>query len=336
MPTTQLAILESTDMSTVAEQLEQLTRQTQKNIEDSKADNTKKAYASDWAQFEMFCSYFGFSPMPAAAETVARYVTFMDMQKRKVATIQRHLASIAVAHKAKDYESPTKSTIVHSALRGMRKNHGEPQVQKDALLIEDIRRIVRVLPNDRRGVRDRALLLIGFAGAFRRSELAAIDMRHVEVTRNGLVILLPRSKTDQDGKGRKVAIPYGSNPETCPVRAFEDWIAESGIQSGFVFRPINKSGRLQDSHNDDGEDNPKPLTGKTIARIVKKYARELGLDPKRFAGHSLRAGLATSAAQAGVSRHAIQKQTGHKSNVVDRYIRDGDLFRENAAAKVGL
>jgi site-specific recombinase XerD len=326
LSTTQIVTLESTEITILAEQLEQLTNQTREFIESSKTNNTMKAYASDWSQFEMFCNHFEFISMPAAPRVVARYAAFMAVQKRKVATIQRHLASISMKHKAENYESPTNSVDVQSALQGIRKKLGEPQVQKDPLLIEDVRRIMCLLPNDIRGKRDRALLLIGFAGAFRRSELVSIQFQHVEVTRSGLVILLPRSKTDQEGHGRKVAIPYGSNIDTCPVRAFQDWVEATKLNSGFLFRPINKSGRVQNNG----------ITGKTVARLVKSYVGRVGLDPNRFAGHSLRAGLATSAAAAGASMMSIQKQTGHRSNVVNRYIREGDLFKENAAAKVGL
>ena len=177
------------------------------------------------------------------------------------------------------------------------------------------------------GTRDRALLLVGFAGAFRRSEIVALNVEDIAFSTDGATVTLRRSKTDQDGAGRKVGIPYGSNPATCPVRALQAWLAASGITEGPLFRWIRKAGRMQHGR----------LSGSAVAEIVKRHAGTAGLDTSKYAGHSLRAGLVTAAAIAGSSDRAIMKQSGHRSSaMVQRYIRDASLFRENAAAVVGL
>jgi integrase len=187
--------------------------------------------------------------------------------------------------------------------------------------------MVNALPENLLGKRDRAFLLLGFAGAFRRSELVSLDVADVETNREGIVVTLKRSKTDQEGQGRRVGIPYGSNAVTCPVRALNEWLEASAITAGALFRSVNRHGQLRSER----------LSDKAVALVVKRSAEAAGLDASQYAGHSLRSGLATSAAQAGVSERAIMAQTGHKSlNMVRRYIREGSLFRENAAAKIGL
>jgi integrase len=191
----------------------------------------------------------------------------------------------------------------------------------------DLRRMIVGLPESLLGERDRALLLVCFAGAFRRSELVSLDVADVSFTRDGLVIHLRRSKTDQEGEGRTIGIPRGSRPMTCPVRALKEWLDFSGITAGPLFRPVNRHGQVLATR----------LSDRGVARVVQRAAAAAGLDPTDVAGHSLRAGLATSAAAAGVSERAIMAQTGHKSlPMVRRYIRDGSLFIENAAAGVGL
>ena len=183
-------------------------------------------------------------------------------------------------------------------------------------------------PATSRGIcRDRALLLVGFSGGFRRSELVALDVADVTDTEDGLKILIRRSKSDQEGQGRKVGIPYGSNPETCPVRTVQAWIEQAKISDGLLFRSVNRHGQVQASG----------LCGSDVARIVKKLAVRARLDPGKYAGHSLRAGHATAAAIAGASERSIMNQTGHRSvQMVRRYIRDGNLFRENSAGMLGL
>lgn len=182
------------------------------------------------------------------------------------------------------------------------------------------------LPDSLRGIRDKALLLLGFAGAFRRSELVQLQVADIEECREGLKVTLRRSKTDQEGEGMVKAIPFGSNEDTCPVRAYQVWLAAAGIAEGVVFRSVSRHGTIG-----------APLSDKDVARAVKKAADAAGLDAGKFSGHSLRAGLATSAAAAGVSERIIMQQTGHKSErMVRKYIREGNLFRENAVSAIGL
>jgi len=258
---------------------------------------------------------------------VALYLTALIGASRKTSTLQRRISAISQAHQAAGAENPTRAAEVKTVMAGIRRTHGTAQEGKAPAVIDDIRLMVHQLPSSLLGDRDRALLLVGFAGAFRRSELVSLDVSEVDLTRDGAIITLRRSKTDQEGQGRKVGIPYGSRPETCPVRALERWLEVSGITHGALYRPINRHGHLQ----------PGRLSDKAVALVVKRYAEAAGLDPARYAGHSLRAGLATSAAAAGASERAIMAQTGHRSvNMVRRYIRDGSLFRENAAAAVGL
>jgi len=204
---------------------------------------------------------------------------------------------------------------------------GTAAVQKAAALTDDIKAMVAMTDGGLIGARDRAMILLGFAGAFRRSELIGLDVADCDFGKDGLTITLRRSKTDQDGRGRKIGIPYGSNPETCPVRTAQAWMEQSGITGGPLFRSITRHGRLR----------PGRLAGIDVARVVKKLAVRAGLDAVKYAGHSLRAGHATTAAIAGASERSIMAQTGHRSvQMVRRYIRDGSLFRENSAGKLGL
>jgi integrase len=217
--------------------------------------------------------------------------------------------------------------MVANPLKGIRRTNGTAPVQKTATLIEDIRAMVDATDAGLIGLRDRALILLGFAGAFRRSELVGLSVDDCVFGQDGLTVTLRRSKTDQAGAGRKIGIPYGSNPDTCPVRTVQSWIEQAGILVGLLFRSINRHGQVQAGG----------LSGNDVARVVKKLAERAGLDASTYAGHSLRAGHATSAAIAGASERSIMAQTGHRSvQMVRRYIRDGSLFRENSAGKLGL
>ncbi len=292
----------------------------------SKAANTRRAYRADWADFAAWCDHQGQAALPAAPATLALYLTDRA-EDCKAATLGRRLVTIARAHKAAGYDTPTTAPAVRAVWAGIRRVKGTAQQGKAAAVTDDVRAMVAGLPDTLRGHRDRALLLLGFAGAFRRSELVALDVGDVADTRAGLVVTLRRSKTDQEGAGRTVGIPYGAYLESCPVRAYRAWREASGIVQGPLFRAVDWQGMLSAG----------PLSDKGVARIVKRRAKAAGLDPAKYSGHSLRAGLATAAAAAGKSERAIMAQTGHKSiPMVRRYIRAGDLFRENAAAGLGL
>jgi integrase len=245
----------------------------------------------------------------------------------KPGSIQRRSNAIAEAHKAAGVESPTHAAIVRNTLKGIRRTLGTAPAQKAAALTNDIRAMVDAADDGLIGARDRALILLGFAGAFRRSELVGLEVEDCAFGKDGLTVTLRRSKTDQTGEGRKIGIPYGANPDTCPVRNLQEWISQAGISTGPLFRSINRHGQVQAGR----------LSGIDVARVVKKLAERAGLDASKYAGHSLRAGHATSAAIAGASERSIMRQTGHRSvQMVRRYIRGGSLFRENSAGKLGL
>jgi integrase len=293
----------------------------------SKSAATIKAYASGWRDFLQFCQQREVSPLPASDETVAAYLAALADRGAKAATIARRLVVISQAHKAADLTSPTTSSLVSRTHAGIRRSLGTAQNGKAPAVVDDLKRMLEKVPSTRVGLRDRALLLVGFAGAFRRSELVSLDLADLEFSRAGLVITLRKSKTDQEGRSRRIGIPYGSAEATCPVRSLQAWLESAHIADGPVFRALDRFQRVQ----------PGRLSDASVARVVKRRAKAVGLDPTRYGGHSLRAGLATSAAAAGASERVIMAQTGHRSaDMVRRYIRDGSLFNDNAAASVGL
>jgi integrase len=267
--------------------------------------------------------------LPATPTTVALYITDRAGSFRS-ATITRRLTSITKAHQAAGFEASPSSShhfVVSETLKGIRRTIGTAQEGKAPLLTSDIRRIVASCPETLSGLRDKALVLIGFAGAFRRSELAAIDFTHLSFTKDGLVIDLCRSKTDQEAAGRKVGIPFGREEANCPVRALRRWLAEAGITSGAVFRGVTRVGML----------SRRGLHKDCVGWILKRAASRAGLRPEPLGGHSLRAGCVTQAAMNGVSERDIMRRTGHKSTeMLARYIRIGEIFTRNAAAGLGI
>ena len=292
----------------------------------SKAESTLRGYQSDWRDFCAWCQGHGVCPLPASPETVASYIAECA-EHLKPGSIQRRLNAIAEAHKAVGLESPTSAGMVRNTFKGIKRTLGTAPLQKTAALTDDIRAMVDQTDGGLIGARDRALILLGFAGAFRRSELVGLDVEDCVFGRDGLTVTLRRSKTDQEGVGRKIGIPYGSNPDTCPVRTVQTWLEQAALSTRPLFCSINRHGQVQ----------PGRLSGCDVARIVKKLADRAGLDSAKYAGHSLRAGHATAAAIAGASERSIMNQTGHRSvQMVRRYIRDGRLFRENSAGKLGL
>lgn len=292
------------------------------------AASTRRAYAHDFGAFGAWCTDHGYSPMPALPTTVALYLAQLARNGRKVAGIERALTAISQAHVGLGHTSPRDNADVRRVLQGIRRELGCAQVQKDPVLIPDLKLLVSHIDETRLiGLRDRAILLVGFAGSFRRSELVALDVKDISEHEDGLCLRVGRSKTDQEGHGREVGIPYGGLRATCPVRAMRAWLRESGIESGTVFRGINRHGGLS-KHRLHGED---------VARVVKIHAKAAGLNPDTLAGHSLRSGLVTAAAKAGKSDHTIMQQTGHQSTaMLRRYIRRGKMFEDNAAAGIGL
>lgn len=292
----------------------------------ARADNTLRAYRADWRDFEGWCRDRNFYACPAVPETVALYLTALS-RTLKVSTLTRRLSAISQAHQTAGLASPTEESSVRLVMAGIRRSLGTAATAKRPVLVADLQTMVKAIPDNRIGLRDRAILLIGFSGAFRRSELVALDCKDLSETSDGLTIVIRRSKTDQEGEGRKVAIPRGREEATCPLRAFAAWREAAGIESGPVFLRINRHGQILRQR----------LSAEAVAIVVKRWAAALGFDDKEFAGHSLRAGLATSAAIAGKSERSIMNQTGHRSTAtLRRYIRDGNLFRDNAAEGLGL
>src|SRR5438128_1878915 len=266
----------------------------------ARAANTIRAYRADWRDFSAWCDEAGLQALPATPDTVALYLT-SQAGRKKISTLQRRLSSISQAHQVAGLESPTRSAAVRLVWAGIRRTHGTAQVGKAPTLVEDLQAMVGAMAPRRRGqdwrlleLRDRALLLLGFAGAFRRSELVGLDLEDLEFSRAGLVVRLRRSKTDQEGQGRRIGIPRGQRAATCPLISLQAYLKAAGIDSGPLFRGVNRHGQLQGR-----------LSDRTVALVVKRRVEVVGLDPERFAGHSLRAGLATSAAAAGASERAI-------------------------------
>lgn len=292
------------------------------------SDNTKKAYESDWKQFLIWTEKKNISPLPVSPENVALYLkNAAENEKLKISTIRRRLSAISEIHKRHGLKSPAHEWVVKNTLKRLRREFGAPSKAKNPLLVDDLKKMLTHIPPTLSGLRDKALLLIGFTGAFRRSELVAIKVDDITTSDAGIVVLIPESKTDQNRIGRKVAIPFGKDADTCPIHSLLAWLDAANITDGPIFRAMTKVGTVRTT----------PLSDRMVAEIVKKYSKLIGKKSALFSGHSLRSGFATSAAISGATESAIQKQTGHKSLLVlRRYIRDASLFRENAAAKLDL
>ena len=320
----ELARVEATRESLVAAELLGDAREFAAN---AKADNTRLAYQKDWQSFVRWAQKRGLVSLSATPTTVALYITALANDRLKVSTIARAIVSISQAHKLAGFESPCAKAEVHEVMKGIRRTLGVAPVQKSPVCIPELRALLATLGNKPIDIRNRALVLIGFAGAFRRAELVAIAFDDVRETSEGLEINLRRSKTDQEGAGRKIGIPFGSNNKTCPVRAYRAWLTVSRVSCGAIFRRIDRHGRLHDER----------LAPQAVAIVVKRMAAAAGLDPRTFAGHSLRSGLLTAAAKAGKDRRVLKRQSGHRSDkMLDLYIRDADIFDDNAAAGIGL
>ncbi|RWA80461.1 site-specific integrase [Mesorhizobium sp.] len=283
------------------------------------AENTKRAYAVDLAHFEAWGG-----SIPASDVIVASYLAD-QAELLSVATLCRRLATISKAHTTKGLISPTSSQLVKATIKGIKHSLGSAQTEAKPLLRDDLFAVLdRITGSDVKGVRDRALLLIGFAGAFRRSELVGLNLEDIERVRQGVIVHLRRSKTDQGGAGRKIAVPYGHS-RWCPVIALDAWLSFSAIGSGALFPCIDRHGHIRDQR----------LSGEAVALVLKERLAKAGIDPAGYSGHSLRAGFATSAVMAGASTWKIRAQTGHASDaMLARYIREGDMFTNNAAGAV--
>lgn len=330
----------STAGGKVPARLEETVRAAREYAEAARAPNTIRAYESDVEDFSTYCrvELGGASALPAEAETVALYMTDMARERAlKVSTIERRLASIAAWHKREGHPSPTEERLVREVMKGIRRKQGAAQKRAAPLTVGVLRRVLSAMrerdPETGKVrvavLRDRALLLLGFAGSFRRDELSALKASDLEFFEGqGLVVLLRSSKTDASGEGEAVGIPYGNHEDTCPVTNLERWLAFCGrTGEETLFCQIDRHGNMKVSG----------LSGDGINGVVKKRVEESGLAPDRYSGHSLRAGLPTSASEAKVGMEAWMPHTRHKSVAVAmRYARRGTLFTNNPAAQVGL
>lgn len=288
----------------------------------SKAPGTVRAYRSDLRHFEAWCASRARLSRPAAPETVADYISDLAEAGMKPATITRRLSAISQAHRMAGLESPTQAQLVRMTAAGIRRSLVTTPRQARAILAGDLRTMLAAMPDDLRGLRDRALLLIGFAGGMRRSELVGLDVGDVVEEKEGLRITIRRSKTDQEGAGREIGIVRGRHPLTDPVAALADWREAAGIEDGPIFREVDRGDRVGSAR----------LSDRAVARIAKGAAERVGIDPATVSGHSLRSGLATSAAAAGAPERTIMRTTGHRSEaMVRRYIRAGSVFTESAS-----
>ncbi len=292
--------------------------------EAARAPATLRAYATDWRAFTAWCTAHGVDALPATPHTVALFLA--DLQGRP-STLRRKLAAIAVMHRAAGHDSPTEHGMVRATFAGIRRERGVAPRPKTALLVDELRAAVATCGERRIDVRDRALVLLGFAGALRRSELVGLDVDDVGCEGEGLVLRLRRSKTNQEGELEEVAVLYGSDPRMCPVRALQAWLTMSGISEGPLFRAVDRAGRVGRGR----------LTARIVGERVKKIGARSGLDSQSYAAHSLRSGFATSAARANKSEAAIMRQGRWKSiPVARRYIRAGSRWHDHAGAGIGL
>jgi site-specific recombinase XerD len=293
----------------------------------ARSKNTHRAYASDWKGFLSWCAAAGAVPLPTSNDTIKRWLTWAA-GKYKWATISRKLTAISKAHAlASCARTPVDQGELADRCAGIRNTLGTRGTKKTAIAVDVLRKVVGALPSSPSGYRDRALLVVGFAGGLRRSPLVALDVEDLTQDTDGLCVLIRKDKTDQARAGRTIGLPYGSDPKTCPVRSVALWLDWAGITTGAVFRQVDRHGRVGDRMSD-----------RAAAEAVKRAVERAGLDPKAFGGHSLRRGFVTSAHRAGKSVHAIKRQTGHKDlRTLDEYIDDaGVLGEENAARGIGL
>ena len=304
-----------------------LSAKSKRRMRKSKSDNTLKSYAADWNDFTDWCEANKLCPLPCKPEDIVNYINDLA-DNAKANTVSRRVTAISENHIAGGYQenNPAKHVMVHNAMQAIRREKGTFQHGKAPILLETLPLLADMLSgSDLVTLRDKALLFLGFAGAFRRSELVAVQIEDLTFTTQGMVVFIPQSKGDHLGAGSEIAIPYAPQKEICAVRAVRNWMEAAGITSGPLFRGFKRNLQPRDTQ----------LNDKAVAEIVKKYMARLGLDPSDFAGHSLRRGFATSAAQHDLNTLEIMRQTRHKSEkMVHRYIEQGNLFKENALDKM--
>jgi len=317
--------------SEVSNNIKKLERETIINLEHSKAQNTIRAYQSDFNDFRLFCSKNSFRSMPTDPKIVSLYLTHLSNNEAKMSTLKRRIVSIGVIHKLKGHYLDTKHPSIIENIMGIRRRKGSIQKSKKPLLINTLKELINVIDQQNKEevkkLRDRSIILIGFSGGFRRNEIVSLDYDDLDFVPEGLKINLRKSKTDQFGEGFTKALPYFDNSQYCPVVTLKKWIEISKISSGPVFRRFTKGSRLSENR----------LTDQTVALLIKEYLKLAGIDSKNYSGHSLRSGFATSAAESGVEERSIMAMTGHKSTeMVRRYIKEANLFKNNALNKIKI
>ena len=318
-------------MNNLITDIKALQEETLLNLQSSKAINTVRAYKSDFKDFGLFCAQNGFKSLPSEPKIVSLYLTYLSTKEVKMSTLKRRLVSIGVIHKLKGHYLDTKHPIIIENIMGIKRRKGSVQKGKKPLLISNLKLIINVIDKskyeDIKKYRDRSIILIGFSGGFRRNEIVSLDYDDLDFVSEGLKINLKRSKTDQFGEGSVKGLPYFDNAQYCPVLSLKNWIEVSNISSGPLFRRFSKGSKLSENR----------LTDQTVALLIKKYLKLAGIDNKNYSGHSLRSGFATTAAESGAEERSIMAMTGHKSTeMVRRYIKEANLFKNNALNKIKL
>tara|TARA_B100000989_G_scaffold282662_1_gene247948 strand:+ start:392 stop:1348 length:957 start_codon:yes stop_codon:yes gene_type:complete len=318
-------------MSEIITDIKALQQETLLNLQNSKANNTVRAYKSDFNDFGLFCAQNGFKSLPSEPKIVSLYLTHLSTKDVKINTLKRRLVSIGVIHKLKGHYLDTKHPSIVENIMGIKRRKGSIQKGKKPLLISNLKKLINVIDEEKneeiKKLRDRSIILIGFSGGFRRNEIVALDYDDLEFVQEGLKIRLKRSKTDQFGVGSLKGLPYFDNSQYCPVVSIKKWIEISKIRSGAIFRRFNKGSKLSDNR----------LTDQSVALLIKDYLKLAGIESRNYSGHSLRSGFATSAAESGAEERSIMAMTGHKSTeMVRRYIKEGNLFKNNALNKIKI
>ena len=318
-------------MNEIITDINALKKETLLNLQSSKSINTARAYKSDFTDFSLFCVKNGFKSLPSEPKIVSLYLTYLSTKEVKMSTLKRRLVSIGVIHKLKGHYLDTKHPAIIENIMGIKRRKGSIQKGKKPILINNLKQIIDVIDQQKKEeikkIRDRSIILIGFSGGFRRNEIVSLDFDDLDFVSEGLKINIKRSKTDQFGEGFTKALPYFDSSQYCPVVSLRNWLEISRIKSGSVFRRFIKGSKLSENR----------LTDQTVALLIKKYLSMLGIDTKNYSGHSLRSGFATSAAESGVEERNIMAMTGHKSTeMVRRYIKDANLFRNNALNKIKI
>jgi site-specific recombinase XerD len=318
-------------MNDITTDIKALQEETLLNLKSSKANNTVRAYKSDFKDFGLFCAKNGFKSLPTEPKIVSLYLTYLSTKDAKISTLKRRLVSIGVIHKFKGHYLDTKHPAIIENIMGIKRRKGINQKGKKPILIKDLKILIDVIDQQKNKVikklRDRSIILIGFSGGFRRNEIVSLDYDDLDFVTEGLKINLRRSKTDQFGEGTVKALPYFDSSQYCPVVSLKKWIDISKINSGSLFRRFSKGSKLSMNR----------LSDQTVALLIKEYLKLAGIDSKNYSGHSLRSGFATSAAEAGVEERNIMAMTGHKSTeMVRRYIKEANLFKNNALNKIKI